>query len=581
VDAANVEVRRYDGAALRGVTWSVDGDEFSLLISELPSEGEYLHVSLPAGLSLSEYSWSGAEEVLTLVAFTPWGADIGAVPLAGAGAAPLQLSGKLEPAIRSVSLAPTGVENVIDDLVVTDIGGGQVSLAWTQRNQGDYNFDGTVTATDLGPIALHFLETIDRTVFSAPLDTLFWVDGNADSLVSATDIGPIGLNFLSHIDNYRIMRNGIVVANIPLALGQPRTGLPPYFTISIDGAITDQWIVAPEDGEGSVGADSAGGLGSNLRASVVITGTELFNLEGDGSGEFGPGKASSRVILPIDTVNRAEAPGVGTYKLAGDGTTTVVGQLPRSQKLILDFAYAPTINLATGQPRSTSGKGASAAPDDAIVYTSVPFTLPPGSGDASVDASIELYPSPGGGYFVELSGMLTVSGDDPITPLVEATYTIPFNTRLDYSSGTVSRDTNDNGDYEDEAELQDSDKDCISDSRFEQELDDDEYHDGEYTEIELTGKILSFNLAEGVIRVLVLEHSDGFDFPQETLLHFNEYTEFEERVKTDGDDIERDLDPNTLMLEDLVEIDLYVLQKDGLEPSLWMEKLRRVIDNTQ
>lgn len=64
------------------------------------------------------------------------------------------------------------------------------------------------------------------------------------------------------------------------------------------------------------------------------------------------------------------------------------------------------------------------------------------------------------------------------------------------------------------------------------------------------------------------------------MLEFSELTRCEERVRTDDDDIEQDLDPSELSFGEEVEVELYRL--DDLEGQLpdkyWIEQIRRVID---
>ncbi len=183
----------------------------------------------------------------------------------------------------------------------------------------------------------------------------------------------------------------------------PRPGLPPTYSFSLAGAVADTWVVAVTDGLGVEGADSAGGTGpTDLRATLSISGLDLFSLYGVDSGPFGPGRFGLRVIEPIDIVDRLP---IGRVTLApATATGTVVG-LVRGKRYLLDLIYAPTVNLATGAAKAPAGThGASAVDPSAIVISSVPFYLPPGDQPVDLSAAIDLPAQPRGWLLCHADG---------------------------------------------------------------------------------------------------------------------------------------------------------------------------------
>ncbi len=144
------------GSSADGVTLRRTADGLELTLAGVPAGGAFLRVSLPQGTTLGAQQWSNDAQVLHLAAPVPGGAEVGAVPLPGYSGGAVTARLALVPSAHQASMPPTGSGNVIPDLSVSDAGAGQVTLAWTQINAGDYNFDGFVNVADLVPLAAHY-----------------------------------------------------------------------------------------------------------------------------------------------------------------------------------------------------------------------------------------------------------------------------------------------------------------------------------------------------------------------------------------------------------------------------------------
>lgn len=579
-------------SSLDGVSVSTSAETATVRFFAIPESGQFVRLSLPAGQSVSASSWAGAEDTIKLVVPTAGAADIGIVPLPGSEPGPVSLELEFGPAPRTPSIPPVGDYNVITDLSISDAGGGGVTLEWTQVNTGDYDFNSEVNLADLVPIALHFGETYDRQATGAADLTEYWVDGDGNGEVNVADVTPIGLNYSAQVSGYNIYREDQLIPGtqpggptVPTTEGIMRAGLPPVYSKTVTALISDTFRVAPVDAEGIEGADSSGNAGPvDLLASINIDGQLLLDiLNGQNPGVFGPGKITTRVIDPIEINNSIEL---------GDVTQTAaelaeVRNLPRDQALYLQFLYIPAVDLITGDPKGTASIHGTSALEDLIVVTSVPVRIPEGTEPVEVSATIDIgTANPAGGYFTYLNTVMTIPGDDPATPAVETSYTIATNKRLDNANGLVAADSDQNEDYEDEAQLADDDLDCASERRREHELDDDDDDYDERNEIEIEGIVSAFDEAAGMITLsgAVLEAGElEIPLPDPLTLYFDELTRFEERIKQEGDDEERDIDPSTITAGDKVEVDLYRLSDDtGLLPDkYWIEKIDRRIDETE
>lgn len=126
----------------------------------------------------------------------------------GMGAAPVAGDGTLARVFfrnapfsgaRSASASPTGDSNRVDDLELT--GNTPQYLEWTEKNAGDYNIDGVVSAQDLTPIGVNFGEQVATSSNPAILRI---VDGSGDGTINVQDLTTIGINFGHKITGYML-----------------------------------------------------------------------------------------------------------------------------------------------------------------------------------------------------------------------------------------------------------------------------------------------------------------------------------------------------------------------------------------
>ncbi len=103
---------------------------------------------------------------------------------------------------KGVSRPPTGEENRVDDLVLTDNNDGTYTLTWTYLNVGDYNQDGSVNIYDISPLAEHFGEQNENDSWPHPTDQV--IDGNGDGKIDVSDITPLAENFFTQVVGYKI-----------------------------------------------------------------------------------------------------------------------------------------------------------------------------------------------------------------------------------------------------------------------------------------------------------------------------------------------------------------------------------------
>lgn len=562
-----------------------------ILVSRVEETGTFLRLHMAPGQQLVSETWQNDGGTLHIVAPVDGGLDIGIVGLKGYSGEPVSLSLELATGGGKVtSRPPTGAKNVIPDLAVSDAGAGLVSLAWTQRNVGDYDFNGEVNIADLTPLGQHFGETVNRGAAGADQVTEFWVDGDENGEVNLADLTVIGQNYTAFVAGYNIRHNGTVVLN---GQGQSPTlsssdamkhpGLPPTYQATLTGAATDSWTVTSVDAAGAEGADSSGGVGPvDLYVNFNISGLDLLNLVGSGSGPFGSGKFGSRVIDPINIVDNI---GLGTTTLAG--TSAQTRGLPRGKTLLARAQFAPVVNLATGAPKGgASIKGSSSVTDAESEFISVPFKLPLGTDPVSMSMDISMDPNPGGGYFVTLTATLDVYGDDLATPAIETKYVKTYTNRLEYATGKVSRDTDADDIFDgEEAEYEDSNHDCISEMEVENEEDWDGHEEDERGEIEAVAVLDSIDFDAGTVTFnsVVVESPPGATLGSPLTVRLAEETEYELRIKIDGgDDVESELDPKQLAPGNEVEFDIYELKDPGTGNvyGYWCEKIRKVVHQT-
>ncbi len=586
-DPAAAQLRLLHGTAASRVSLSRQGGD--VVLEFLPT-GDGAFIELDAAFPVDTFSedWSGDAAVLHLVVPVNGRLQIGVAPRPEYSGEVVSLRLSSDPAGRSTSEPPTKPVNKVHDLEATDIGNGQVKLDWTQINWADYDLNGEVNISDLTPIAQNFGKSGSWT----EADPEYWVDGDQNGMINISDVTPIAQNYLISVGGYNIYRNDVLFP--PLGSGpgtvdpsfstKPGAGLPPHYSAVLDSAADGSFTVAPVDYDGLEGIMSFPSMLSapSLNVDLNIIGQQLFDQNTGLPSGFTNDTVVLRVIDPIKEVNAIE---FGTVlPLGTDGQFTVNG-LPRGQLFHLQVAYVPTVDLASGAPKGGSSlRGTSALPTDAVV-TSIPFRLPLGSDPGSVQALIDLgTANPLGGYYVNLNDDLTLPGDNPATPEIETQWTRSEDIRLDFKNSQVTLDTDGNGDFEDEAHLEDPNRDCVSGQRREQELDDDDDEYESREEIEVEGDVVSFDELNGTVTLANVEVKVGeieTDISGQVTLTFSELSNFEERIRENEGDTEGDLDPSTIIPGDKLEVELYALEDTQLLiPTVyWTERVKRVIDN--
>ncbi len=159
---------------------------------------------------------------------------------------------------KLVSTPPTGEANRVNDLQITDNGGGTYTLSWHYRNLGDYDQSGTVGISDITPIAMHYGETYDPE--TEPNCLLAVIDGNGDGKVGIADITPIAMYYSTDCAGYSIRGSStypesldetveIGTVEIALATGEGRK----RFSELLPESEYQFFAVAPYDGDSSLG----------------------------------------------------------------------------------------------------------------------------------------------------------------------------------------------------------------------------------------------------------------------------------------------------------------------------------------
>ncbi|MCC7479833.1 hypothetical protein IT575_15445 [bacterium] len=123
---------------------------------------------------------------------------LGALPVAGNGTlAKVYFRNSPFTGSRGVSSSPSGDNNRVDDLELTGVT--TQYLEWTEKNAGDYNIDGVVSAQDLTPIGVNFGQQVATSSNPAILRI---VDGSGDGTINVQDLTTIGVNFGHKITGY-------------------------------------------------------------------------------------------------------------------------------------------------------------------------------------------------------------------------------------------------------------------------------------------------------------------------------------------------------------------------------------------
>jgi len=262
----------------------------------------------PPGASGTSLESGGAAPVLVV--------DEALAELAGltspAGVAP-ELFAELKEALRAkliergekiVGTPPEGAANAVGDLRAAGFADGQLTLAWSYVNIGDYNQDGIVNIIDITPLAVHFGESVIDYPAADP------VDGNGDGFITIADITPLAAHFFTSCAGYVVqgtssaggLYDDLTTADLPSPSGEGRTLLE----VTVELGEYRYFRVVPFDGEairgepGNVvhyeiappriaGLNRTGGVtGEEVQFSPTVAGARPMSFEWDFAGGAEP-----------------------------------------------------------------------------------------------------------------------------------------------------------------------------------------------------------------------------------------------------------------------------------------------------
>ena len=411
-------------------------------IGSVSKDGVFFAVPMGA-VSISSEQWTGDSKLLHLAVPYRGRLEIGVYPLRGYAGNEVTATIQINHAARQVSRPPFGSINKVTDLTVTELNAGQVRLAWTEVNTGDYNLDGIVNLQDLAPLGMYFgLKSSDPG-----WDVVRIADGDKNGIINISDLTPLGANYYSEVAGYIVKRGAPGDPPTWQAVATLSRGdfvdppYPPHYVFDTDGTVTDLWSVAPIDSTDSEGvsSDKAALDRIDVSSSISYTGSDLWLFDDGAFGSSALKKFAMRVIVPGDVPTRDPiVPPID----AGLGMMQFNG-LPRQTALMLDYVYAPVINPATGE---------NTTPDYRLI-TSVPFALPFAEQQLQMHADIQLVQNLSGSpaYWVDSYVSQDLLG-------------FTRHTRQDLYNNLIACDTTGDSGFLDEAWLYDSDNDGVSEA---------------------------------------------------------------------------------------------------------------------
>jgi len=277
---------------------------------------------------------------------------------------------------KTISIAPTGTMNAVTDLAaVSNAGGTQATLTWTEKLSGDYNSDGEVNIGDLGPLALYYGQRTD----SGPDDGHRLVVGDSDPQITIGDLQAIANNYMAHIEGYQVWRghfNGTTtdwettfrpnVSNpANTAFSADRTTSPPVsarpmyaYTDDITG-VADKMNVrykVTAYGDGVPGAES------NEAAMPPPT---YFTISGTVTLVPGALSPPTLVLWPSGVVVRAQSDGTYSFTGVQDGTYAVTPYQPT-------YALSPQFRTVTVAGADVPGQDFSGIKGTGLAATAWP-----------------------------------------------------------------------------------------------------------------------------------------------------------------------------------------------------------------
>ena len=346
---------------------------------------------------------------------------------------------------KIVGTPPEGPANAVGNLSAAGFADGQLTLAWSYINVGDYNQDGVVGIADLTPLAVHFGESTEYSSAAIP------VDGNNDTFINVADITPLAAHFFASCSGYVVQGkvpdlgtyDDLATVNLPPPPEEGRTRVE----ATVELCDYRYFRVIPIDGEANrgepsdvlyydihpphiVGLNRTGGVtGEEVQFSPTVSGARPMSFEWDFGGRAEPNN-------PIDEEPTVLLGAVGDCQ----ATLTAVNVFGED---VYEFTLTVTAEPPE-PPEITSVEPAEVVQDRLEQFTATvngdpPFTYdwefgetanPPSSSEASpqvsfsvvqpVDASLTVT-NPAGSDTLEFEITVYPPGDPPLITAVEPT----------------------------------------------------------------------------------------------------------------------------------------------------------------
>jgi hypothetical protein len=569
-----VSTEALHGCSLDGITVTELPGAVSVEFTEFTSPGKFIRLSFVDG------SWPDAEavnwtiqstdkaEVVTAVAVGEATSDIGLIAAPGVTPHPAVITIALrDTQPPAPSHNPPVLAATAELLSVTDLGDERVKLDWVQALPGDFDFTGKAELADLTVLAQHLGETIEPTSESTPGGSQYWLDSNHDGLITPADGEAISQNLLTELSGFVIARNGAEIdpdapETVSVSTEQSTTtaGMPPYYSVELTGSPEADWGVAAIDISGRIGTPRVPQRrGIDLIAKVNLFGIELFSFPEIGDQGRRPGKIGARIIEPIDVVHR----GTISSPVISNDSTFKFTNLPRDRDLLLDVNYVPTQTLDSGLPVQLELE-----PVDSLslveesAATAVPFNLSGGNGAGQLTIDIFFLPNPAGGYWIEVNAISAMPGDE----LPQFHHTL-----LDYGEGVLNIDVNGDSQFEPGWYFPDGDRDNVSDSWIEKNVQLDEFGYVPEETYSIEGTVIAVDQQSNVIKLGQITWYDAPVLADPLQLHYSEDT----LIFAPGSNGDPLLTPDELEAGAVVNAVFYLLRDPGgtLQDSFWLDQL--------
>ncbi|MBN2083302.1 hypothetical protein JW859_13980 [bacterium] len=470
-NTARITLEALYGSSAAGVNYKQSAHTVVVSFTAVPATGQFVRLTPPAGTYFAtDPQWdsttAGRQDVLPLALAADGGLELSVVPLSSFEGGCLALTLDL---LNEAPLEAIDNNNAAqaEGLSLVDLGDGKVELSWVECCAGDYNFDGSVDARDVLPIAECLGQTYDLRRSDLSSDRLYWLDGDGDGTITVLDLQCIVDNYKASIAGFVVSHNdklirgegdGELELTVAHDRGRARPGLPAQYSLEIAGATTDSWSIAAVDAAGNPGdAISISYQPADLAVQVTVTGLELFAIENLVPGYSEPVKIGSRVIDPIETIGQ---PVVANAVIVGENQFAFV-EVPRDHQLLLDVQYLPVTDLTTGQAVELPSDQITADLLASLISSAIPFELAAdAAGTTEMDIDISFMPLESGGYSIDVfSETRTPDG-----------YASALHTSLDYPESLVKLDLDLDGDFGEEWQLYDEDRNGLSSTWEDEEL---------------------------------------------------------------------------------------------------------------